>query len=139
MLKTNMKLKNPEIIQKLLRAIVQESYNEVKEEKMLLCMECGDVDLYIAISNNEGLQEAINENFELDEFGEVIDRKSYNELIEDLHEYYIDIFRTNGLFDFFPSGYYQVKGETRLSETDMLGPKQMFYAPFEDALVKENE
>ena len=40
----------------------------------------------------------------------------------------------SGLFDYFLTGIYEVHGEKRESETDMLAPKNQFYAPFEDAL-----
>ncbi|RFU64855.1 hypothetical protein [Peribacillus glennii] len=133
MLTTKMKLVNQEKIEQILKDIVQASYDEVKEEEMLLCMECGDVDLYIATTDHEEFQEAIKKNFDLNEFGDIIDHGKYLELMEDLHDYYVEIFQTSGLFDYFPSGFYQVNGERQLSETDMLGPKGIFYAPFEEA------
>ena len=48
MFKTNIILQNAEKIDAILMELVQNSYNEVSEENLLLCMECGDVDLYIA-------------------------------------------------------------------------------------------
>ncbi|PLT35513.1 hypothetical protein [Bacillus sp. V5-8f] len=133
MLRTKMELINREEIEQILKDIVQAAYEEVKEEQMLLCMECGDVDLYIATTNHDEFQDAIKKNFELDDSGDIIDHAKYLELMEDLHDYYVEIFQTSGLFDYFPSGFYQVNGERQLSETDMLGPKGTFYAPFEEA------
>lgn len=133
MLTSKIELVNQEKIEKLLKEIVQTAYDEVREEEMLLCMECGDVDLYIATTNHEEFQNAIKENFELDEFGAIIDHSKYLQVMEDLHDYYIEIFETSGLFDYFPSGFYEVNGEKIFSETDMLGPKGVFYAPFDEA------
>ena len=48
-IKTNVKLQNADIIDAILIELVQNSYHEVSEEGLLLCMECGDVDLYIAV------------------------------------------------------------------------------------------
>lgn len=133
MLQTAIELINREEIEGILKEIVKAEYEEVKEEGLLLCMECGDVDLYIAASHHEGLQEAINKNFETDECGDVIDRKLHQQLMDDLFEYFLELHKESGFFDFYSAGYYIVNGEKRESETDMLAPKGLFYAPFEDA------
>jgi hypothetical protein len=135
MLTSKIELVNHERIEKILREIVEESYEEVKQEQMLLCMECGDVDLYIATTDHDEFQDAIKVNFELDEFGDIIAHDKYRELMEDLHEYYVEIFQTSGLFDYFPSGFYEVNGKKIFSETDMLAPKGIFYAPFDEAKI----
>jgi len=137
MLQTNITLKNQEKIEKRLKEIVQETYEEVREEGYLLCMECGDVDLYITASNHVDLQDAIDENFELDECGDIIECKNHEQLMDDLYEYFLELHKNSGLFDFFPSGHYTVHGEKRLSDTDMLAPKNQYYAPFEDAKVEK--
>ncbi len=133
MLQTAIELINREEIEGILKEIVKAEYEEVREEGLLLCMECGDVDLYIAASHHEGLQEAINKNFETDECGDVIDRKLHQQLMDDLFEYFLELHQESGFFDFYPAGLYIVNGEKRGSETDMLAPKGLFYAPFEDA------
>lgn len=133
MLTSKMTLVNQQRIEDILKEIVRSAYEEVKEEEMLLCMECGDVDLYIATTNHEEFQDAIKENFELDEFGDIIEHDKYLRLMEELHEYYVELFQTSGLFDYFPSGFYQVSGEKVFSETDMLAPKGLFFAPFDEA------
>ncbi|MBK5441937.1 MULTISPECIES: hypothetical protein [Peribacillus] len=134
MFQTKIQLANPDKIDSVLKEIVQNSYEEVREERLLLCMECGDVDLYIAASNHEELQDAINENFEIDECGEIIKLEEHQQLMDDLYEYFLKLHKESNLFDFFPAGYYIVDGESRESETDMLGPKGLFSAPFEDAI-----
>ncbi|MGE7760090.1 hypothetical protein [Peribacillus sp. NPDC097895] len=134
MFQTKIKLSNPEKIDAILKKIVQESYDEALEEKLLLCMECGDVDLYIASSNNEELQDAINENFEIDECGEIIKVDEHQELMDDLFDYFQIIHKESDMFDFFPAGIYSIAGESRESDTDMLAPRGLFSAPFEDAI-----
>jgi hypothetical protein len=133
-LQTKMKLQNAEQIEVILKELVQNSYNEVSEEGLLLCMECGDVDLYIAATHHEQLQEAINSNFQLDEYGEVMNRDEYHQLMDELYEYFLLLHIESGYFDYFPAGIYEVQGEKRQSETDMLAPKNQYYAPFEDAI-----
>ncbi|MFP3512078.1 hypothetical protein SB775_21015 [Peribacillus sp. SIMBA_075] len=135
MFKTKIKLTNPERIDAILKAVVQKSYEEALEEKLLLCMECGDVDFYIAYSNNEELQDAINENFEIDECGEIMKLDEHQELMDDLYEYFLIIHKESDMFDFFPAGSYIVVGESRESDTDMLAPSGLFSAPFEDAIM----
>jgi hypothetical protein len=133
-LRTKSALRNVEQIDTILKELVQNSYDEVREEGLLLCMECGDVDLYIAASHHEVLQEAINCNFQFDEYGEVIERDKYQQLMDDLYEYFLTLHIESGYFDYFPAGKYEVDGDMRESETDMLAPKDQYYAPFEDAL-----
>ncbi|CAH0344014.1 hypothetical protein [Bacillus sp. CECT 9360] len=135
MLTSKITLVNQQKIEDILKEIVRSAYEEVREEGMMLCMECGDVDLYIATTNHEEFQEAVKENFELDEFGEIMDHDKFMGLMEDLHECYVELFQTSGLFDYFPSGFYQVNGEKVFSETDMLAPKGIFFAPFDEAKV----
>ncbi|MFJ7747833.1 hypothetical protein [Peribacillus sp. NPDC097295] len=136
-LQTNTQLVNFNKIDVILKEIVQNSYDEARKECVLLCMECGDVDLYIAASNHEGMQEAINENFQIDEDGEIIKQEEYQQFMDDLADYFLELHKESALFDFFPAGYYEVDGEKRESETDMLGPKGQFSAPFEDAFINE--
>ncbi|MDM5359055.1 hypothetical protein ACDZ29_24670 [Peribacillus sp. RS7] len=134
MIQTKIKLTNPEKIEAILKEIVQKSYQEALEEKLLLCMECGDVDFFIAYSNNEELQDAINENFVIDECGEIMKLDEHQELMDDLYEYFLIIHKESDLFDFYPAGPYTVGGESRESDTDMLAPSGLFSAPFEDAI-----
>ncbi|MDM5222690.1 hypothetical protein QUF86_18435 [Peribacillus sp. NJ11] len=134
MIQTKIKLTNPGKIEAILKEIVQKSYQEALEEKLLLCMECGDVDFFIAYSNNEELQDAINENFVIDECGEIMKLDEHQELMDDLYEYFLIIHKESDLFDFYPAGPYTVGGESRESDTDMLAPSGLFSAPFEDAI-----
>jgi hypothetical protein len=134
MLHTNIDIQNAEQIETILKELIKNAYQEVSEEGVLLCMECGDVDVYIAASHHEQLQDAIYRNFQLDEDGEMMNRDEYVQFMDDLQEYFVKLHIESGYFDFFPSGIYVVEGETRESETDMLAPKNQFYAPFEDAL-----
>ncbi|WP_234396935.1 hypothetical protein [Bacillus massiliglaciei] len=134
MFQTKIEIKNIQVIDSILQEFVQTSYNEAKEDGTLLCMECGDVDLYIAASHHEELQDAINENFAIDDNGEIIDREQHQTLMDDLYEYFLQLHIESGFFDYFPAGFYEVKGEKRESETDMLAPKGKYFAPFEDAL-----
>lgn len=136
MLTTKRKLVNAEKITSILMAIIHETYEEVKEEEVLLCLDCLDVDLRLATHNNDDFFEAVKENFELDEENEVIDYDGYKELMEDLNEEFILLHSSSGLFDYFPDGEYTVGGEERLSESEYLAPKGVFYAPFEDAVNK---
>lgn len=136
MLHTARQLKNREEIENILYSLVKDSYEEVKEEGYLLCMECGDVDLYIAAAHHTALQDAIAANFELDECGDIIDRDSYQNLMDELYEYFLELHKNCGLFDFFPAGFYDINGEKRKSETDMLAPKGCYTAPFEEARVE---
>lgn len=134
MLNTTIPLKNEEKIVTILKEIVEKSYNELKDEEVLLCLECCDVDLEIATSNHYEFEEVIKENFELDEFGEIIDIETYRKLMYDLNDFFIELHKTSGLFDFFPEGEYKVDGEVLESDSDIIAPKGKFYAPFEEAL-----
>lgn len=134
MLHKNIGIQNAEQIDVILKELIRNAYKEVRKEGVLLCMECGDVDVYIAASHHEQLQEAINSNFQLDEYGEVLNRDQYVQFMDDLQEHFVNLHIESGYFDFFPSGIYVIEGESRESETDMLAPKNQFYAPFEDAL-----
>ncbi|KOR82847.1 hypothetical protein AM233_00945 [Bacillus sp. FJAT-22058] len=131
---TKIKLINPGKIDAILKEIVLKTFEEALEEKLLLCMECGDVDFYIAYSNNEELQDAINENFEIDEFGEIMKIDEHQELMDDLYDYFLIIHKESDLFDFFPVGPYTHNGEIHESDTDMLAPRGLYSAPFEDAI-----
>ena len=134
MLQTTIKLMNLEQIDTILKELVQNSYNEVKEEALLLCMECGDVDLYIAASHHMELQHAIHQNFQFDEYGEIIERDQYQQLMNELSEYFLKLHVQSGFFDYFPAGKYEVNDEIRESDTDILAPIDQYHAPFEDAL-----
>ena len=136
MLKTTKQLVNVEEIMRILQDIVEKSYEEIKNEEILLCLECCDVDLEIATSNHFEFQEAIKVNFELDEFGEIVDYNEYRQLMYELYDYFIELHKSCGLFDFFPEGHYQVEGEDLVSDSDIIAPKGKFYAPFEHALLK---
>ncbi|HEY4549011.1 MAG TPA: hypothetical protein VIG98_01885 [Bacillus sp. (in: firmicutes)] len=136
MLKTTKQLVNVEEIMRILQDIVEKSYEEIKGEEILLCLECSDVDLEIATSNHFEFQEAIKENFEIDEFGDIVDYDEYRQLMYELYDYFIELHKSCGLFDFFPEGNYQVEGEDLVSDSDIIAPKGKFYAPFEHALLK---
>lgn len=138
MLKTTKRLINEEIIIKLLQEIVEKSYEEISDEEVLLCLECSDVDLEIATSNHFEFQQAIKENFELDQFGEILDYNDYRKLMCELYDDFIEMHINSGLFDFFPEGEYEVEGEKLVSDSDMIAPKGKFYAPFEQALLSKN-
>ncbi|TRZ38059.1 hypothetical protein CEQ21_21845 [Niallia circulans] len=135
-MKTTMILKNADKINQLLTDIVKESFEEIRGEEVLLCMECCDVDLFVTVDSHEELTCAIKENFELDEFGEVLDKEAYIQLLKELDEYYVELHIQSGFYDYFPAGTYTVNGKEEETETDILAPKGIFYAPFEEA-VKE--
>lgn len=116
--------------------IINNSYENVKGEEVLLCLDCLDVDIYLATNNHEEFIEAIKENFELDYEFEIVDYDGYRELMDELNENFILLHSTSGLFDYFPPGEYEVDGEIREQENDYLAPKGVFYAPYEDALNK---
>ena len=137
MLKTTRQLVNVEEIMTILQDIVEKSYEEIKNEEILLCLECSDVDLEIATSNHFEFHEAINKNFELDEFGDIIDYDGHRQLMYELYDYFIELHKDSGLFDFFPEGNYQVEGKVLVSDSDIIAPKGKFYAPFEHALLDE--
>ncbi|WP_233523061.1 hypothetical protein [Peribacillus saganii] len=133
MLKTSIKLVKEQQINAMLNKMVEKSFEQLVAEPMLLCLDCSDVDIYMAISSNEELEDNIKENFELDEFGDVKDAKTYDQLLDELQEYFVQLHVESGRFDYFPAGSYKVNGEDRTSDTEMLGPKGIFFAPFEDA------
>lgn len=135
-MKTTMKLKNEEKVKKIIKQMVDQSYEQIKGEEVLLCMDCCDVDLYVAADSFPDLEDAIKQNFELDEHDEIIDRDGYIQLMNELDEYYVKLHFDSGYYDYFPAGYYIVDGEEEESETDMLAPKGIYYAPFEEALKK---
>jgi hypothetical protein len=135
MLKTTKKLVNEETIINILNDIVKKSYEEIKDEEVLLCLECSDVDLEIATANHFEFQDAIKENFELDEFGDIIDHEEYRKLMYELFDFFIELHINSSLFDYFPEGEYTVDGKVFLSDSDIVAPKGKFYAPFEHALV----
>ena len=139
MLQTQIPLINLEKIDGILKRIVRNSYEEAKREGYLLCMECGDVDVNIAVSNDDELQEAINENFTLNVDGDIEEEDVYQQLMDDLFDYFVVLNKDSGYFDYFPEGIYEVGNEKRKSDTDMLAPKGYFYAPFEDATTKMNK
>jgi hypothetical protein len=134
MIHTKRTLINAEKINSLLMEIIKKSYENLKGEEVLLCLDCLDVDLTLATSNHDEFIEAVKENFELDEDFEIIDYEAYRELMDELNEHFILLHSTSGLFDYFPPGEYEINGEIREQENDYLAPKDVFYAPFEDAL-----
>ncbi len=136
-MKSTHNLKNQKQIEEVLKEMVEEAFEQIKDEPILLCMECCDVDLFVAASYHEEFQDAIKINFELDQFGEILDQEKYNELMKELDQYYVELHISSGLFDYFPSGIYEIDGEERESETDMLAPKGFFFAPFDDARFKK--
>jgi len=136
MVKTTKKLKNEEKITRILMEIIKQTYLEAKDEKLLLCLECSDIDLEVATSSHFEFEEAIKENFALDEFGVIIDEEEYRNLIYELHEYFVELHINSGLFDFFPEGDYDVGDEKLYSDSEVLAPKGIFYAPFEQARKK---
>ncbi|MGP7815666.1 hypothetical protein [Niallia sp. 01092] len=131
-------LNNEKEVQTILKNMVQHAYEQIKEDEILLCMECCDVDLFVAKDSHPELEEAIKKNFELDEYGDIVDQQSYTELMRKLDDLYVDLHIESGNFDYFPAGIYQVNGQDKESETDILAPKGVFYAPFEEAVKKEN-
>jgi superfamily I DNA/RNA helicase len=135
-MKTKRALVNPDKIHSILMDIIKQTYEQVKGEEVLLCLDCLDVDLKLATTNLDEFSDAIRENFELDENFEIIDYDGYKELMDELNENFILLHSTTGLFDYFPPGEYTVNGETRYQESDYLAPKDVFYAPFEDAVNK---
>jgi len=134
--KTTMKLVNQEKIKQILKQMVDDAYANIKGEEVLLCMECCDVDLYVAAESCEPFIEAVKVNFELDDLGEIMDREAYHILMRELDEYYVDLHVKSGYYDYFPAGTYKVDGREEESETNVLAPKGVFYAPFEDAVIK---
>jgi hypothetical protein len=134
MLKTTKKLVNEELIVAILNDIVKKTYEEIKDEEVLLCLECSDVDLEIATENHFEFQDAIKENFELDEFGDIVDYVEYKKLMYELFDYFIELHINSGFFDYYPEGEYTVDGKILLSDSDIIAPKGKFYAPFEHAL-----
>ncbi|MGJ7921101.1 hypothetical protein [Neobacillus sp. LXY-4] len=136
MLNTKRELVNADKVYSILQKIINQSFESLKGEEVLLCLECLDVDLYIAANNHEEFEEAIKENFKLDEEGEIIDYDGYRELMNDLNDQFILLHSTSGLFDYFPPGDYTVNGENRYQENEYLAPSGVFYAPFEDAVNK---
>ncbi|WP_400241574.1 hypothetical protein AB3U99_13025 [Niallia sp. JL1B1071] len=134
-MKTTMNLVNKEKIQQILKDMVDHAYENIKGEEVLLCMECCDVDLYVAADSYEPFIEAIKENFELDDLGEIADREAYHLLMRELDEYYVDLHVKSGYYDYFPAGIYKVNGREEESESNILAPKGVFYAPFEEAII----
>ena len=139
MIKTTKKLINEGQITNILKDIVLKSYQQIKDEDILLCLECSDVDLEIATYDHLEFEAAIKANFELDQFGEILDHDEYRQLMYELYDYFIDLHKESGFFDFFPEGEYIVNGEKRVSDSDMIAPTGRFLAPFEDALLNESE
>ena len=102
MLKTTKQLVNVEEIMRILQDIVEKSYEEIKNEEILLCLECCDVDLEIATSNHFEFHEAIKTNFELDEFGDIVDYDEYRQLMYELYDYFIELHKELWFIRFFP-------------------------------------
>jgi hypothetical protein len=128
-------LVNAEEIKEILLEIVKTAFDNIKNEAILLYIDRDELNIMIATEYNEDFQEAIRKNFLLDEEDEIIDEKGYYELLRELQVVFIEMYKTCGLFDFFPAGKYKVNGETRHQESDCVAPKGKYYAPFEDAIV----
>lgn len=137
MLKTTRILVNSDKIYDILNELVKTSYENIKDEEILLCLDCLDVDLNIATTDHDEFDEAIKENFELDENYEIIDYEGYRKLMDELDRAFIELHKSTGLFDYFPPGKYKVGDEIRVQECDFLAPKGVFYAPYEEAVVKK--
>lgn len=127
-------LMNEGKIEAILKDMVGITYEHTKGEEVLLCLECSDVDLYVAAASSPDFEDALKENFELDIFGEIKDAKAYRKTMDQLDRLFVDFHIQSGLFDYFPAGLYEVNGEEREKEFDTLAPKGIFYAPFEDAV-----
>ncbi|WP_338469283.1 hypothetical protein R4Z10_10615 [Niallia sp. XMNu-256] len=136
MLKTTKKLVNEEKVVRILTDIVKKSYEEIIDDPVLLCLECTDVDLDVATANHFEFQEAIKENFELDEYGDVIHYEEYQLLMKELFDFFIELHIHSEWFDYFPEGEYIVNGEGLLSDSEVIAPKGTFYAPFEEATIE---
>lgn len=135
MLKTSMNLVNRDEIEEILKEIVQMVYDNTKNEAMLLNLNNHEIDLYVAVTDNDEFEDAILQNFELDEDDEIIDEEGYRLLMNELDDYFIELHKTSGLFEFFPAGVYEVNGEKRHQRSDCIVTKGRYYAPFEDALI----
>lgn len=130
-----MSLINPETIEEILLDIVRTSYDQIKNESMLLYVDKNEINILVATEWHEEFQDSIKANFLLDEEGDIIDQTGYYELLQDLQIEFIKMHKNCGLFDFFPAGVYEVKGAQRHQESDSLAPKGKYFAPFEDALL----
>jgi len=133
---TTKKLKNRDQIKSILKKMVDTAYEQIKGEEVLLCMECCDVDLFVAAESYPELEEAIKKNFELDENGQAADYDSYIQVMRELDDYFVELHIQSGYYDYFPAGIYELDGKEEETETDILAPKGVFYAPFEEALKK---
>jgi hypothetical protein len=138
MLKTTLNLVNKNEIEEIITEIVRSVYDNIKDEAMLLYLKNHEIDLYVAVTDNDEFEEAILKNFEVDEENEIIDEEGYQLLMDELNDYFVELHKTSGLFDFFPSGIYEVNGEKRLQESDCIATKGRYIAPFEDAIVYVN-
>ncbi|GKU80713.1 nucleotidyltransferase family protein [Niallia sp. NCCP-28] len=131
---TTKKVSNEDEIKSILKKMVDTAYEQIKGEEILLCMECCDVDLFVAAESYPELEEAIKKNYELDEYGEVIDHDGYIQLMRELDDYFVELHIQSGYYDYFPAGIYELDGKEEETETDILAPKGVFYAPFEEAV-----
>lgn len=135
MLQTRLTLVNSDLIEKILIDIVKTAYDNVKNISMLLYIDKDELNIMVATEGNEDFEEAIKDNFHLDEDGDIIDQKGYYELLQDLQIEFIKMYKTCGLFDFFPSGYYEINDVQRLQNSDTLAPRGRYYAPFEESIL----
>lgn len=134
-MQARMSLMNSEMIEEILLEIVKTSYDQIKNESMLLYIDKNEINILVATEYHEEFQTAIKSNFLLDEDGDIIDQEGYYKLLEDLQIEFIKMHKNCGLFDYFPAGFYEVKGVQRQQESDSLAPKGKYFAPFEDALL----
>jgi hypothetical protein len=134
MLHTSLKLVNEDEIDEIIKGYVEQLYHSTKENKLILAS--NDIDLYLASTDDDEFEETLLANFELDEDGDPVDDEAYRNLKEELNNNFVRMVKESELFDTFPAGSYEVNGETRQIDKEMYGPKDVFYAPFEDA-VKE--
>jgi hypothetical protein len=134
MIHTTVKLVNIEEIEELLLEIVKTAHDQLRGQAMLLNVK-EEIDLFVATEGHETFEEVIQKNFMLDEYDETIDEEQYRLLLNDLQVAFEEMYKTTGLFDYFPAGEYFVNGEKRYQPDEMVATKGMYSAPFEDCLV----
>jgi hypothetical protein len=107
---TTVKLMNKAEIEELLLEIVKTAHDQLRGQAMLLNVK-EEIDLFVATEGHETFGEVIQKNFMLDEADEVIDEEQYRLLLNDLSVAFEEMYKTAGLFDYFPAGEYVVNGE----------------------------
>jgi hypothetical protein len=131
---TTGKLINEDEIKELLLEIVKTAHDQLRGQAMLLNVN-RDIDLLVATEGQDTLIDLIKENFLLDEDGDIIDEEKYRLLLDDLQMEFVKMYKTTGLFDFFPAGEYEINGEERYQQFETIATKGMYFAPFEDCLI----